>query len=189
MLPEPREQIGVLVRSGFYPKEVIVEIVCKELHAPGELDADEVSSVLNLEFQKLAAEQSSWPDVTDCDRLDNVLAALNHQGVVALQNAGYTPDEGYDSVWEAYPDASDDERTIGYCFYHGQDMERAVRGGGLCLAFGPVDPSEEETKGPVVGRIIQQELEKAGFQVQWDGTFTQRIFVPSVDWKRRLPDA
>jgi hypothetical protein len=188
MAPETLEQITTLVRSGFYPKEILMEILCEEMYAPGELDSGEVSSALDTEFQKLSAEQASWPDVTDCDRLDIVFAALNERGIVSLQNAGHMQDDGYDAVWEAYPDASDDEHTIGYCFYHGQDMEGAVRGSGLHLAFGPSEPSDEETKGHEVGQIIKQELERAGFHVEWDGTFEQRILIPRIDWKRRLSD-
>ena len=28
---------------------------------------------------------------------------------------------------------------LGYCFYHGQDLERAIAGGGLMLAFGDLE--------------------------------------------------
>ena len=185
MLPEVLDEIFTHVRSGFFSKEEIVEILCKGLF-PGELDPDEISLALDTEIKKFTAEQATWPAVTDCDRLDIVFAALNERGVVALQNAGYMLDDGYDEVWEAYPSAADDERTVGYCFYHGQDMEGAIRDGGLCLAFGPVEPSDEATKGPAIGRIIKEELEKASFQVEWDGTFKTRIFVPKFDWKRRF---
>jgi hypothetical protein len=187
MDPEALEQISILVRSGFYPKVEIMEILCEGLF-PGELDPEEVSLAIDTETQQLLVEQESWPEVTDCDRLDIIFDALNERGVVALQNAGYMQDDGYDEVWAAYPDASDDERTVGYCFYHGQDMEGAIRGEGLHLAFGPVEPKDMATKGPAVGRIIQQELEKAGFPVEWDGTFKQRILIPKLDWKRRLSD-
>jgi len=102
-----------------------------------------------------------------------------------LQNAGYTQSDGFDDFREAYCNLSDGADIIGYCFYHGQDLERAVAGGGLYLAFGPVNASDEQTKGPEVGRIIVEELRRAGFDVAWDGTFDQRIFVPRFDWKQR----
>jgi hypothetical protein len=185
--PEVLEKISTLVRSGFYPKEILMEFLCEEMHAPGELDPEEVSLAIDAGTQRLVGEQETWPDVTDCDRLDLVFAALNECGIVALQNAGYMQDDGYDAVLEAFPEAADDERTIGYCFYHGQDTERAVRGGGLFLSFGPVEPKDEKTKGPEVGRIVQRELERAGFTVSWGGTFSQRILIPKFDWKRRTP--
>jgi hypothetical protein len=101
MAPETLEHISTLVRSGFHPKEILMEMFCEEIYAPGELDPDEVSSAIDAEFQKLSAEQANWPDVTDCDRLDIVFAALNERGVAALQNAGYMQDDGYDEVWES----------------------------------------------------------------------------------------
>jgi hypothetical protein len=179
------EQISTLVRSGFFGRDDMLDIVCEDLF-PGEVDPDEVLSVIDAESRKLAAEQSSWPAVTDCDRLDDVFEKLIKRGIAALQNAGYSQDDGYDAVWQAFPDASDNPNTIGYCFYHGQDLEGATRGEGLCLAFGPVNAGDEAAKGPQVGRIIREELEKAGFQVSWDGTFNQRILIPKFDWKRRL---
>jgi len=33
--------------------------------------------------------------------------------------------------------------------------------------------------------MIVEELKRAGFTVQRDGTFAQRICVPKIDWKRR----
>ena len=49
----------------------------------------------------------------------------------------------------------------------------------------PVNARDEQTKGPEVGRIIVEELRRAGFDVAWDGTFDLRIFVPRFDWKKR----
>lgn len=112
MAPEINEQISTLVRSGFYPNAIIIDIFCNELYEPGEIDTEEVALAVETEFQGLLVEQESWPEVTDCDKLDVVFAALIERGIVALQNAGYMQDEGYDEVWEAFPDAADDERTM-----------------------------------------------------------------------------
>ena len=106
-------------------------------------------------------------------------------GIIALQNAGYTQSDGYDDIRQSYRRHSDRDTVIGYCFYHGQDLERAVHGEGLYLAFGPVDANKEETEGPRIGAMIVEELTRAGFAVTWNGTFGQRIFVPTIDWKRR----
>lgn len=124
-----------------------------------------------------------WPDVTDCDRLDAVFSALSSKGIVTLQNAGYTQSDGHSDVAEAYHDHPHKDRLIGYCFYHGQDLERAVVGEGLYLAFGPMDASREASEGPSIGALIAEELRRGGLEVVWDGTFDQRIFVPR---KRRV---
>lgn len=186
MLPsETREEISALVRSGFYNKDRLMDIFCEEMYAPGELEPNDVSVALDSEFTKWEAEKHTWPDVTDCDRLDSAFAAMNKRGIVAMQNAGYTQSDGFDDFREAYENHPNKSSVLGYCFYHGQDLERAVRGAGLFLAFGPVNPSEEETKGPLIGNIVREELEHAGLRVEWDGTFNKRLSVPELVWQRR----
>jgi len=114
-----------------------------------------------------------------------VFHALRQLGVLSLHNAGYTQSDGFDDFLQAYAEAADRDRIIGYCFYHGQDLAGAVHGAGLHLAFGPADPDEEDTRGPEVGRIIVDQLRSAGFEVEWDGTFKKRILIPAFDWKHR----
>ena len=77
------------------------------------------------------------------------------------------------------------ERINGFCFYHGQDLERAVDGGGLMLAYADLEDNEANKRK--VGQQIRSTLEKHGFAVEWDGDLETRISVPSIDWKRRGP--
>lgn len=179
------KEISTVVRGGFDDRDRIIEIFCEEMYAPGELDPVEVEAAVDAAIKAHEAEKVSWPDVTDCDRLDAVFQALRPLGVLALHNAGYTQSDGYDDFRQAYSEAPDHDRIIGYCYYHGQDLEGAVEGRGLCLAFGPANPKEEDTRGPEVGRTIVDQLRAAGFEVQWDGTFNTRILIPTFDWKRR----
>jgi hypothetical protein len=186
MLPrETLEEISALVRSGFYDKERLMEIFCEGRYAPGELDRDDVSAAIDSQFAQLETEKKAWPAVTDCDRLDSVFAAMNKRGIIALQNAGYTQSDGYSDFLQAYKNHPDKSSVIGYCFYHEQDLERVVRGDPLFLAFGPLDPDDEELKGPEIGRIVREELERAGLKVDWDGTFENRLSVPNLVWQRR----
>lgn len=182
---EVSEEISVLVRSGFYDKERLAEIFCEEMYAPGELDPKEVAASIDSAFDSWNFEKQSWPEVTDCDRLDSAFAAMRKRGIIAMQNAGYTQSDGYDDFREAYEGHPNKQTVIGYCFYHGQDLERAVRGEGLFFAFGPVDPKDEESKGPEIGRLVREELERAGLRVEWDGTFASRLSVPGIVWRRR----
>jgi hypothetical protein len=183
--PETLREIDGLVRGGFEERARIIEMLCEEMYAPGELDEAEVVAAVDAAFASLARDKASWPAITDCDRLDQAFAALNARGIIALQNAGYTQSDGHDDVMQSYDEHSDRGHVVGYCFYHGQDLERAVHGEGLYLAFGPIDARNEATEGPRIGAIIVEELKRAGFTAQWDGTFGQRICVPAIDWKRR----
>jgi hypothetical protein len=56
---------------------------------------------------------------------------------------------------------------------------------GLHLAFGPMNPQNEETEGPRIGAVIVEELKRLGFALQWNGSFAERIHIPVIDWKRR----
>ncbi len=177
--------IRILVRSGFFDQGEIEGIICDdELHGA---QADKACADIAASIAALKREQETWPAETDCDRLDAVFLALNQNGIIALQNAGYTQNEGYDDTLAVYDEVADKGQVHGYCFYHGQDLERAVDGMGLYLSFGPIDPEHEATQGPGIGRTIVEELHRHGFSTQWDGTFEQRILVSPLDWKKRLP--
>jgi hypothetical protein len=177
-----RDSIRVWIWSGFYD-EAEVELMMEDILEEG-VDADEMQRYIAAEFAKKIAAEKSWPKETDCDRLDRVFAALEMSGICTLRNAGYTMSDGLSDIGEEL-----DERGMknfhGYCFYHGQDMERVVNGEGLLLAFG--DLKDEAAGKTKVGREICAALEKAGFKAEWNGDPEHRIELPTIDWKRRSP--
>jgi hypothetical protein len=79
----------------------------------------------------------------------------------------------------------DRDQVMGYCFYHGQDLERAIAGGGLMLAFGNLDA--EPAGKRAVGELVAAAFRKAGFEVDWNGDPEKRIHLPGIDWKRWRP--
>jgi hypothetical protein len=185
LAPNVAQEISGFVRSGFYGKPELMGIFCEELYTPGELHPEAVSAAIDTAIADWEAEKGTWPAVTDCDRLDSAFAALNQRGVIALQNAGYTQSDGYDDFREAYGEHPNPKSVRGYCFYHGQDLQGAVHGKGLFLAFGPADPKDETTGGTEVGNMVREELERVGLTVEWDGTFDKRIQLPEFVWQRR----
>jgi len=186
---ELAEHIQFLVRSRVHGDDIdrIEEILCEDLSDSEESELDEVRRRLREEAANFSEEQKSWPVRTDCDRLDAVFTALGKRGVLAIQNAGYTQSDGHYEVMEIYRNLHENKAIHGYCFYHEQDLERAVHYSQLFLAFGPIAPAQEEIQGPKVGRLIANELTLHGLSVTWDGTFGQRICIEPFDWKKRLP--
>ena len=73
--------------------------------------------------------------------------------------------------------------TLDIVFYDGQDLERALDGGGLLVAFDHVDGDVPDKIK--VGNALKEELERVGFKIDWSGTTDQRINIPTIDWKRR----
>jgi hypothetical protein len=172
--------IKVRVWSGFYDKDEVDEML-EDILEDG-VDPDATYDAVDAEFEKKAAAEESWPAETDCDRLDRVFEALEASGLVALQNAGYTMSDGRGDVSEAL-EARGADKYHGYCFYHGQDLERAVNGEGLMLAF--ADLKADPAKKKAVGDEICAALAQAGFKTEWNGDPETRVSVPKIDWKRR----
>ncbi len=190
---ELTEQIYVYVWSGFYTEEEIHERI-EEMVEEKWFDSEETDAAavdegvmrdaIAAEFQKKRVAQQTWPATTDCDRLDRAFERLNGESILAAHNAGYTQSDGLDCVRELYHERGGEQSSLtGFCFYHEQDLERALRGQGLMLAFGAVDGSDE--RDLEVGRRIQQVLTAEGFKVAWDGSMDQRITIRNLNWQRR----
>ena len=168
------------VWSGYYlPDEVheMLEDVLEE-----DVDEGAMRQAIDEEFRRKSKEELGWSVVTDCDRLDAVFLNLDERGICACQNAGYTMSDGYSDVAEAMENRGK-ENYHGYCFFHGQDIERAIEGHGLFVAFG--DLNNEAGKMIDVGITVRLAFEDAGFEVEWDGSADARLKIAQFNWQRR----
>ncbi|RKP47591.1 DUF6891 domain-containing protein [Trinickia fusca] len=168
------------VWSGFYTSELVHEMLEDVLD--DECDEELLRDLIDPEFEKKAEAEATWPATTDYDRLNQVFDVLHEKGICALHNAGYTMSDGFSDVSEAIAAAPPGEYQA-FCFYHGQDVERAIAGHGLMLAFGSLDTTEANSLA--AARVIVDDLREAGFKVVWDGTVNTRISLPELDWKKR----
>ncbi|QUJ68657.1 hypothetical protein KDD30_05985 [Photobacterium sp. GJ3] len=174
------EAIQVHVWGGFDTPDDVQSVISDLL----EEGADEnmLRDSVGTEFSKKLAAEPSWPEVTDVDRLKSVFQDLKNRGVLCLHNAGYTQSDGHEDAQDAinaYPKGT----FFGYCFYHGQDVESALNGRGLYLAYAHLNWTGPEMLN--VGQMIQQALERAGFVVDWNGSAEQRIHIPELKWQHR----
>jgi hypothetical protein len=176
------DTIKLWVWSGFYSPDEVQEMIEDIL----EDGCDEVMlrAAIAPEFARKREAEQAWPAITDCDRLDVAFWRLHEAGVCAIENAGYTLSDGYTEVSEAVAQAPPGHYH-GYCFYHGQDVERAVQGQGLMLAFG--DLKDRKDEGVAVGHAVVKALAAAGLKAEWSGELGQRIGLPDIDWRRRAP--
>ena len=180
------DRIRVWVWSGFHSLSDVLEMLedCDEDNEDDEDDVDKqmLEEYARSEFQAKREAEATWPPVTDCNRLDAAFDALNGMGIIALHNAGYTISDGISDVAEVLAE-SDRDKVKGYCFYHEQDVERAVNGHGLSLAYG--DIADAATGSRAIGELVKAELVRRGFVVEWDGDEEQRIDLPRIVWQRR----
>ena len=180
------EYIQRYVQSGFYTPDEVERIVGQDVF-DGKLNAKWLRTAIEQAYSQKRAEEAMWPTETDCDRLDAVFETLERRGIIALQNAGYTQSDGLSDVSEVYNEAGGEESEFdGYCFYHGQDLERVIESGNLYLGFGAADGNDD--KGAEIGHRIKGVFEAAGFTVEWNGSIKSRLLVTGIRWQRRGPE-
>lgn len=183
------ESIFNQVRMGFLSIDEIKENIMEEIE-DNEFE-DEISEAwafekIDEEYQKLLAESKQWTNPTDTEKLIKAFDELCDQNIIALHNAGYTTSDGEYEVVEVERELRENEvESDGYCFYHEQDLARAIdpENPSLYIAFQKVDNSDEETT-IIVGNKVAEVLKNNGFEINWDGSAKRKIEIPGFKWQQ-----
>ena len=187
ILADMRDQIRRDVAAGFDDSATIARSAVEvfESEMPAESLQPHAQAFVEDAIADHINRQQSWPAPTDCDRLDAAFSALESQGIVARQHFSCCGTCGSSEIWDEI-DAfgRGGGRARGYAFYHVQDTDGAVEGGGLFLNYGACEDGEAQALG--IGREIVAALEQHGLRTDWDGSWNRRIGV-TLDWKRRWP--
>jgi hypothetical protein len=173
------------VAAGFRSEREIIASVTDMLSDDFEAAKIEALVVQRTQyyFEQHATNEATWSEPTDCDRLDLAFAALETRGVICRQDFSCCGNCGSGEILTEMEDVrSKGLSARGYAFYHIQDTERAVDGGGVYLSFG----SEEKGRAAseCIAREICSALNSHGLTTEWNGSADQRILV-KLDWKRR----
>lgn len=176
------EQLRLLIWSGFFDRQEF-QFYLDDLSYDDDAAAylDELRRYGEEEFARKLEAESNWPEQTDWDRLNDAFQALNRDGVLALHSAGYTSGDAHSDAWEMIHGKPG--KWLGFCFYHGQDVERAVQGMPLFIGFDAVADSVEAKKE--VGNRVASALRHAGFTLDWNGDPETRMAITNLDWKKR----
>jgi hypothetical protein len=186
-LEEARTALATSIRSGFDTLEEAIESALEIITEGHELpDGDELAEQVRAmavsEVERLRAEQATWPATTDNDRLERAFAALEAGGIVARENFTCCQSCGHAEIGDELDAARERGTAVrGYAFFHQQDTERAVEGGGILLAYGAV---VEDVDSAAIGREIAEALRATGLTVNWSGEVSKRIGVP-MEWRKR----
>lgn len=181
---EISNEINAFVKSGFFNKKEILENFL-EMFYNETLDTAWVKQEVYSQYEQRLAEQSKWEKETDFDRLAAVFDKLNSSGIIALHKAGYTKQDGEADTEEIYEQLKvKGIKTYGYCFYHTQDMDRAIEDGNLFLAFGNLEGDGKAIED--VGKNIVVALHEKSFKTDWNGSITERIKVVGMKWQKKF---
>lgn len=171
--------------EGFSSREEIIEyaenLVANEY--PGLVEREQIVEIIEEALAERRREEAQWKESTDCDRLDTVFSALECSGIIARQNFTCCQSCGRAEMEEEIKKGQEaGEEIRGWTFYHAQDTDSAVDGGGLHLAFGAVHDDAEDAIE--IGNEIVGQLRAAGLGAEWDGNPEKRIYV-AMEWKKR----
>ncbi|MDQ8205780.1 hypothetical protein [Pelagicoccus sp. SDUM812003] len=184
MLEDIRHYARQEVAAGFSTEEEIVQNTIDILS--DDYDEKKLREAVSKEVKQAIsdhkAEQANWPKVTDTDRLDLAFQQLEELGIVCRQNFSCCGTCGSGEIWDEIEAQEKKKKVRGYIFYHMQDTESAVEGGGLYLNYGSTEEGEEPALS--VARTVVETIEKNGLKTNWDGTWGMRIGV-TLDWKKR----
>jgi len=176
--------VSVDCRAGLFDEanilEALREVIEGELGEPAPALFEELAARARVGLEARAREEASWAERTLNDRLDSAFDDLDARGIAAAQSLGSTTQEGASLIDERCAARGDAVR--GSVFYHRQDIERAVEGEGLLLAFTSYGADAD---GAAIGREVVHVLKHHGVPVSWDGNARSRIQIDPFVWQRR----
>lgn len=148
---------------------------------------------------QLEAERETWPEETDCDRLDRVELALQGRGIVLWQASpccnSCTRSEFRDRIVMIEDrDPGFLGKCRGYAYFIDQNMPESLAidsNISVYLCYSWLSPDEAEVADDVcqeyalgIGREVCQCLHDEGFEVDWGGDPSRTIRL-SLNWQRR----
>lgn len=183
-----REQAEAAVLGGYEDEKRVLasieELARHELRGDREAVA-QVLEYTRRRFEERRAEEAGWTGPSTNDAIDRAFEELTRNGILALQNAGGTLSDGWSVVADAVEDSFEEVR--GATFFHAQDVERAVQGGPLMLAFRALedDPARHDEASLAIAREVRETLARHGVQTEWNGSVETRIEIPPFEWRKR----
>ena len=188
-IKETAWRIRELVWGGFHPFGDIGWRITDE-YLGNATDEDElwVADTVARECAEKQAAEDSWPPSTEYARLDHVFRQLNKERYITLHRAGNDQTEGKEEARTRWVESGGkDSGVLGYCFYHSQDVDRAVHTGNLFLSFSGVGPTPEErdaNTNKLAARLVSL-LNEADFSVLWNGSLDERLQIQLGQWRKR----
>ena len=183
IIDEINYEIQVLLKSGFYDNDEILEIIEDEFFEE-DISLDEISNLVNLNYDSSDIKQNSV-DFIKLKDVFNQLTGLND--IITIHNAGYGIEEGVQDAFELFVHLRNNNfNPKGFCFYSLEDIEIAIEENSLSIAFG--DFENNENLALYIGKIVEEALKSNGFDINWDSSIDNPIVINNFDWTKIYDD-
>ncbi|MCO5993085.1 DUF6891 domain-containing protein [Actinoallomurus rhizosphaericola] len=176
-----REHIREALAIGDLDFDAVIEDCVEHLHGVAEAGPVRAAAaeIAAEEFAAYRSDQESWPDLLDADRLIRAFRELEMAGIVAREDFACCQSCGTAEIGAEAPEGAG---MRGYVFCHHQDVQAAVAGHGVYLAYGTFGGDEAATTR--IGEEVVAVLRRHGLAPDWNGDPGRRIAVP-MTWRRR----
>jgi hypothetical protein len=192
MKPELRQEAYQLVeegiRFGFENQDELFESIRDVFYDEADFDDEWLRQAIEDRYIRHQREAAKWEKLTAFDKLATAFDQLADERIVALHKAGHTKSDGVEDCMEVVKTLAEHQVAMkGYCYYHSQDLARAVDPEIKSLFLGFDSVENNDAAAIAVANTIIDTLQRNGFEVSWAGTVEQRIEILNIDWKK-LPD-
>ena len=172
LMDEINYEIQLLIKSGFYSEDEILEII------DDEFIEEDISEDLIL---KLLLENKENIGGLEEDSEDFV----NLKRAFFIHNAGYDIEEGIQDSFELFTHLKNNKYSPeGFCFYTFEDIENVIEDNLLSIAFGDFEYDEE--KGLEIAKKIVNVLNTYGFDIDWNESVDEIIKIKNFIWKKKF---
>ncbi len=185
---EIENELYFCIHSGFYSKDEIYSQAHQlfEDFCIGNNIIHPSEQYITQIIERLISDTASMKKSSDnFIRLRNVFDILNRERIIAIHFAGYTLDDGFGEVDAVFQFMKSNQiPRRGYCFYHQQDIERAMDESiqTLFLAFHSMNGDEQIAME--VGERINELLTQHGFEVEWGHSIDSRMKIKNFLWDK-----
>ena len=183
---EAIEQLEKDILFGFENADDLLESISEMLYDEDDFDEEWLKQEIDSRLKKYKADSLKWEKPTDFDRLVKAFDELNKNKIVSLHRAGYTKSDGESDCSEIIDELKElGINAKGYCYYHTQDLERAIgEEKMLFIGFDSYNRNDELAK-EVAEKIISV-LTDNGFSTKWNGSIDTRIEILNINWKKTV---
>lgn len=185
---EALEQLELVIKIGFENEEELFDSIRDMFYDEENFDEDWLRQTIAEKYQQHQQDSLTWTRPNDFDRLAQTFDQLIKEKIACLHNAGYTKQDGEDDCMETIEKLNQRGiKAIGFCYYHSQDLARAVDKDIRNLYLGFDSTSQNDNEALQVATKIVSALKENGFEVSWTGTVDQRIEIKNINWQK-VPD-
>jgi len=185
---EALEQLDLDIKFGFENKDELFESIREMFYEEDDFDEDWLKLIISEKYNQHQQDSLTWTRPNDFDRLVKSFDQLINDKIVCLHKAGYTKQDGEGDCMETIEKLNElGIKAIGFCYYHSQDLARAVDKEIRNLYLGFDSPTQDDNEALRVATKIFSTLKENGFEVSWTGTVDQRIEIKNIYWQK-IPD-